>query len=103
MKGKLRRNICELDDHVPLRKVKDLPAQRAAYIGDALEYACRFWASHLLKTSVSSPSFEEVDEAINDFFKTYFLFWIETLSLMENLDVGVYALKDVHQWYMEVS
>ena len=103
MKEKLKRNICELDDYVPLRDVKDLPAQRSTYIGDALGYACRFWASHLVKTSVSGPSFEEVDKAINEFFTTCFLFWIEVLSLMENLDIGVYALKNVHQWYMEVS
>ena len=103
MKEKLKRNICELDGCVPLKDVEDLPTQRSAYIGDALEYACKFWASHLVKTSVNDPSFEKVDKAINEFFTKCFLFWIEALSLMENLDIGVYALKDVHQWYMEVS
>jgi hypothetical protein len=103
MKEKLKRNICELDGCVPLKDVEDLPAQRSAYIGDALGYAFRFWASHLVNTSVNGPSFEEVDKAINEFFTTCLLFWIEVLSLMENLDIGVYALKEVHHWYMEVS
>ena len=103
MKERLKRNICELDDYIPLREVKDLRTRRSTYIGDALGYACQFWASHLAKTSMHSTGFEEVDQAINQFFTTSFLFWIEVLSLMENLDIGVYALKDVHQWYMEVS
>jgi hypothetical protein len=103
MKKRLKRNICGLDDYVPLREVDDLPTQRSKHIGDALGYACQYWASHLAKTSSSGPGFEEVDKEINDFFTTYFLFWLEVLSLMEKLEIGVYALKDVHQWYMEVS
>jgi len=103
MKGGLKRNICQLDDHVPLSEVEDLPEQRAAYIGDALKYACCFWASHLVRSGRSSSDVQEVDEAINEFFTTCFLFWIEVLSLMEKLDIGVYALNDVQQWYMVVS
>ena len=103
IKEKLKRNVCQLEDYISLEDVEDLPTQRSIYIGDALGYACCFWASHLVKTPVSGPSFEEVDKAINEFFTTCFLFWIEVLSLMENLDRGVYALKDIHQWYMEVS
>ena len=47
MKERLKRNICDLDDHAILSKVKDLPARHRAHIGDALEYACQFWTRHL--------------------------------------------------------
>ena len=102
MKRRLKKNICQLDGLGPLSEVEDLPTQRATYIGDALEYACCFWASHLAKTASHHPD-EEVFKAINEFFTTCFLFWIEVLSLMRNLDIGVYALNDVDQWYVMVS
>ena len=103
MKRKLKKNICQLDGQGPLSEVKDLPAQRKAHIGDALTYACSFWASHLVKTASTNPDDKEVHEAIDEFFTTYFLFWVEVLSLMRNLDAGVYVLSDIDQWYTAVS
>ena len=103
MKRELRKNICDLDDNVLLSEVKDLPARRAACIGDALWYACHFWTSHLMQVPSSSQYVEEVQKEINEFFITNFLFWIEVLSLMGDLSSGVYALNDVQQWYILVS
>ena len=103
MKGGLKKNICQLDDFVYLSQVKDLPAQRTACIGDSLEYACKFWTTHLIEAVSSGPDVEEVYKAIDEFFKTCFLFWIEALSLMEKLDIGVYALKNIDQWYTLVG
>jgi hypothetical protein len=103
MKERLKRNICNLDDYASLDKVEDLPARCKAQIGDALEYACRFWAKHLVEVPSSSHDVEEVHEAINKFFTVHLLFWIEALSLMRNLDVGVHALNNIRQWYISVS
>ena len=103
MKGGLKRNICNLGNYTPLSEVEDLPARRAVYIGDALGYACCFWTAHLARTAGSSFNVEDVQKEIDGFFTTYFLFWIEVLSLMGNLDIGIYALNDIQQWYMLVS
>jgi len=103
MKVELKRNICKLDDHTSLSEVEDLSTLRATYIGNTLEYACRFWASHLIKITDISDGGKEVHEAIDDFFAISFLFWIEVLILMRNLDIGVYALNDIEQWYKLVS
>jgi len=103
MRGGLKKNICNLDNHIPLSKVVDLPAHRAACIGDALWYACRFWTTHLARTADSGLGIEEIQKAIDEFFTTYLLCWIEVLSLMENLDAGVHALNDIEQWYTLVS
>ena len=103
MKEGLKKNICHLDDYIELSEVEDLPAQRAAYIGDGLEYACQFWTNHLVESVSSGPDVEGVYKAIDEFFTTCFLFWVEVLSLMEKLDIGVYALKNIDQWYMQVS
>ena len=40
---------------------------------------------------------------IDEFFTTCLLFWIEALSLTRHLNLGVYALHDVDQWYLSVS
>ena len=103
MKRGLKRNICQLDNLIPLSEVEDLPSHRVAYIGDALGYACRYWTTHLASTSGSNLDVEEVQKAIDNFFTTQFLFWVEVLSLTGNLEVGVYALNDIQQWCALVS
>ena len=103
MKKRLKRNICNLDDHAILSKVEDLSTHQKSHIGDALGYACRFWTRHLIKTPNSGHNAEEVQKAIDEFFTTYLLFWIEVLAIMGNLDTGVYAINDIQQWYISVS
>ena len=103
MDERLKRNICGLDDYISLGKVKDLPTYKKTYIGDALGYACQFWTRHLVEIPSSSHDVEEVHKAINKFFTTQFPYWIEVLCLMGNLDIGVYAINDVHKWYTMVS
>ena len=103
MRNMLRRDICNLDGHDILSEIGDLTACRKEYIGDALEYACCFWTRHLLEVPGSGSHIEEVQKAIDQFFTTCLLFWIETLGLMEKLDVGVHALNDIQKWYTLVS
>ena len=103
MKANLKRNICQLDDYASLSEVQDLYSRKNVHIGGALEYACRFWASHLAKSANSGAEVEEVSEVIDEFFENYFLFWIEVLSLIGKLDSGVHALNNISKWYTAVS
>ena len=103
MGERLKKNICKLDDYAVLSKVKDLSIQRKAHIGDALEYACRFWTKHLLEIPSSSPHVEEVQKGVDKFFMVHLLHWIEVLALMGNLGAGVYAMNDIEQWCSLVS
>ena len=103
MKKRLKRNICNLDNYAVLSRVEDLSTHWKSHIGDALGYACCFWTRHLIKTPNSGHDAEEVQKAINEFFTTYLLFWIEVLAIMGNLDTGVYAINDIQQWYISVS
>ena len=102
MKGGLKRNICKLDNFILLSEVEDLSSRRTAYIGGALGYACCYWTTHLANT-VASLGIEEVQRDIDSFFISHFLFWVEVLSLMGNLEAGVYALNDIQQWYALVG
>ena len=103
MNKRLKRNICGLDDYVSLGEVRDLPARRKAHIGEALGYACQFWTRHLVEIPSSGHEVEKVHGEIVKFFTTQLLHWIEVLSLMGNLDVGVHAINDIHKWYTLVS
>ena len=103
MKKRLKRNICSLDSHIVLSKVEDLSTPQKSYIGDALKYACCFWTRHLVKAPSSGCDAEKVQKAIEEFFTTYLLFWIEVLVIVGSLDVGIHAINDVQQWYISVS
>jgi len=103
MQRKLKRNICDLDNYTVLSNIKDLSTMQKAHIGDGLEYACHFWTKHLLGTPHTGPYAEEVQRAIDQFFTTNLLHWIEVLALTRNLGAGVYAMNDVEQWYTSVS
>ena len=103
MRERLKKNICGLDDYAVLSEVQDLPNCKKDHIGDALQYACQFWAKHLLKIPGGSPEIEEVQQAIGEFSATQLLFWIEVLSLVGNLGIAVHALKDIQEWYLSVS
>jgi len=103
MGERLKRNICNLDDYAVLSEVEDLPACKKEHIGEALEYACRFWAKHLLRVPGNSSRAGEVQKAIEKFFTSHLLYWIEVLALVGDLDTGVYAMNDVEQWYTLVS
>jgi hypothetical protein len=103
MEERLKRNICCLDDFVSLDKVKDLPTCQKTHIGDALGYACRFWTRHLLEIPSNSSDVGKVHKAIDKFFTTRLPYWIETLGLMEDLDVAVYSINDIGKWYTLVS
>ena len=103
MRERLKKNIDGLDYYVVLSEVKGLSDQRKGHIGATLEYACCFWTEHLLNTPSNAPGIEGVQEAIGKFFTTSLLFWIEVLSLMGKLEIGVHVLNDVEQWYKLVS
>jgi len=103
MEERLRKNICKLDDHAILSKVKDLSTRQKDYIGDTLQYGCCFWTKHLLEVPGNSPYVEGVQKAIDKFFKTQLLYWIEVIALMGSLSIGVHAMDDIEQWYAFVS
>ena len=103
MKKRLKRNICNLEDYTTFDRVKDLSAQRIACIGETLGYTCHFWTKHLLKAPSSGSGVENVQKAIDKFFTTHLLCWVEVLILMGCLDIGIYALNDIREWYSLVS
>jgi len=103
MGEKLKRDICNFDKYAILSEVRDLSTHQKKHIGDTLGYACQFWAKHLAEVPSDGHDVEEMCQAIDKFFTTHLLFWIEVLTIMGRLGVSVYAMNDVQQWYNSVS
>ena len=103
MGERLKKNICKLDDYAILSEVEDLSVHRKAHIGDALEYACRFWTRHLLGTPSNTPHLKEVHSGIDKFFAVHLLYWIEVLAITGDLGIAVDSLNDIEQWCSLVS
>jgi len=95
MRERLKKNMCNLDDHAVLSEVEDLSARCRDCVGAALEYACCFWTKHLLKIPSINSCIKEVEREINQFFTMCLPYWIEVLALTGNLGMGVYAINDV--------
>jgi hypothetical protein len=95
----LRFNICGLaSSYRPNREIEDLE-ERKLNISSALRYGCLYWAHHLIRVSRYSPRIGDISTSLIDFFvHRRFLYWLETLSLLEKLQEGVTELVLVANW-----
>lgn len=103
MKTKLERNLCKLPRYAMNCDVEDLISRRQEFIGDALEYACMFWAKHLRAGGKPHDQTEALICLLYHFFQQHLLAWLEVLSIMNELRVAVYALDGLKVWLLEVS
>ncbi|CAE6484477.1 unnamed protein product [Rhizoctonia solani] len=95
MKEQLRFNICDLaTSFVPNEKVEDLKARTKKNISPTLAYACRYWASHL----APAPRLDILQTMLDEFLSYQLLFWVEVLSLHQELIMGVESLLKAKHW-----
>jgi len=91
-------NICSLESsYLPNSAVLDLEERVKKFIPAQLSYSCRFWATHVRATSFDSSLAKEVRAFFDG---ERLLFWLEALSLMENLGSSVGALSYITDWLM---
>ena len=95
MVEQLRFNICKLEDsRLANADVKDLPLRIKENISDALQYSSVYWSNHLCR--IHDNGDERVWESLRKFFEgPYSLFWIEVLSIMGSVPIGVPSLRRV--------
>ena len=103
MLEQLRFNICKLEDsRLANDDVKDLPKRIKDNISDALQYCSLYWSNHLCFTPDTGDRL--VWESLRRFFEgPYALFWIEVLSTMGMLGIGVPSLRNVTSTLVRVS
>jgi hypothetical protein len=99
----LRFNICKLEDsRLANDDVKDLPLRIKDNVSGTLQYSSLYWSNHLCFTPDTGD--RRVWESLEKFFEgPYVLFWVEVLSLMGMLRIGVPILHEVASTLVKVS
>ena len=97
MTTQLRFNICNLEDsRLANADIKDLPMRVEQNISDALLYSCFHWSDHLCFPPANR---DQCVLALGKFFEgLYPLFWIEVLSVMGVVPIGVPSLRKLLFW-----
>ena len=97
MRDGLKFNICDLETShlfnwgLPKETVDE-------YIPTALEYACHFWAAHLLDTKIDQDCPDGLMNEVEEFFLIRFLFWLEVMSLTQEVSAAKIALATIIPW-----
>jgi NACHT domain len=99
MEEGLKKNICNIDRFKFNREVEGLAERRAEFIDGSLAYACRYWADHLASASKGDSDVFPLIEALDDFMRMRFLYWVETLSLLGSMSIAVDALDNASYWH----
>ncbi|KIM73866.1 hypothetical protein PILCRDRAFT_801778 [Piloderma croceum F 1598] len=99
MKKCLKFNICDLEtSYLPNKHVEDLSRRITRNIGHPLIYSCRFWAAHIRDTPTDLKENVDLTADVGDIFQSYFLYWLEVMSLMEEVMAANIALPGVAGW-----
>ena len=103
MVDQLRFNICKLEDsRLANADIKDLQSRIEHNISDALQYSCLHWSNHLCSNFKNDD--QRGQELLRNFFEGWYpLFWIEVLSLMGMVPIGVPSLRKVVSSWVKVS
>ena len=99
----LRFNICKLEDsRLANADVNDLPSRIKENISDTLQYSSIYWSNHLCFDANNGD--QRAWESLRKFFEgPYGLFWIEVLSIMGMVPIGVPSLRRVMSIIVIVS
>jgi len=103
MVEQLRFNICGLEDsRLTNADVKGLASRIKENISDALQYSSLYWSNHLC----FSPDTRE--GRLLDILRKFFegpnaLYWVEVLSIMGMLGIGVLRLRELTSKLIKVS
>ena len=96
-------NICKLEDsRLTNAQVHDLSLRVRENISDTLQYSSLYWSNHLCFNGDHHE--QRVWESLRKFFGgPYVLFWIEALSVMGMVPIGVPSLRRVISTVVKVS
>ncbi|CAE6495742.1 unnamed protein product [Rhizoctonia solani] len=100
MKRQLRFNICDLaSSFVPDKEVENIQQRIQSNISPTLSYACCYWARHLVLALHS----DTLVMLLDDFLCNRLLFWMEVLSLLRELPMGIDGLLRAQQWLTQAE
>jgi len=90
MNRSLKYNICEIPKEFTIsRKGRTNSPENVGKISEALKYSCIYWAAHLAQVKIFDP---ELTDALLVFLHKHLLHWIECLSTLSELQIGLKSL-----------
>jgi hypothetical protein len=90
----LSSDICEIGDpSIYNQQVVNLSSRIATHIPVHVRYACRHWASHLLRGDIH----DTILDLLLIFCSSQLLNWLEVMSLLGALDIAMTALQSTHR------
>jgi hypothetical protein len=99
MKDNLKFNICDLEtSHLRNDDIPDLPARIQRSIPTHLSYACCFAVQHLREMSDDEIVRMELLQEIRQFLYVQLLYWLEVMSLIDELPMALAALFSITIW-----
>jgi hypothetical protein len=98
MVRQLRFNICRLEDsRVANADVKDLQSRIKENISDCLQYSSLYWSNHLCFAPDNND--RQAWDSLEGFFEGLCpLFWMEVLSILGMVPIGVPSIRSVISW-----
>jgi hypothetical protein len=98
MVRQLRFNVCRLEDsRVANADVKDLQSRIKESISDCLQYSSLYWSNHLCFAPDNND--RQAWDSLEEFFEGLCpLFWIEVLSILGMVPIGVPNIRSVISW-----
>jgi NACHT domain len=96
MNSELRFNICKIESsYLSNSEIQDLKLRIGEHISGALQYSCLHWYSHLC-SDWDLASIDILTPLLDEFLKSVRpLYWMEVLSVMGNIPIGITALRQV--------
>jgi hypothetical protein len=92
----LKRDVAGISDPSLLNSEVDGFEQK---VGNAMspevQYACKYWASHLSNAEFGD---ERMVEALEAFSKRSILWWFEAMSLLGSISLAVNSIREAHRW-----
>ncbi|EGN97592.1 hypothetical protein SERLA73DRAFT_110872 [Serpula lacrymans var. lacrymans S7.3] len=104
MVKQLKRDMCDIRDPSKLNsEVEDLADRRKRYINRATSYSCRYWSFHLSRVPHNGSLDASLVNVLREFASKSLLYWMETLSLLGELEGAVSTLHTAIHWLKGLS
>jgi hypothetical protein len=95
----LRFNICNLEDsRLANADIGDLPSRVKQNVSDPLQYSCLHWSNHLCSSANRDERLLVLGGLKNFLGGLCPLFWIEVLSIMGMVPIGVQSVRRLLSW-----
>jgi hypothetical protein len=101
MEGSLRFNICSLPSSFLLdSEVRNLEhtVDETVHGNLGLEYACRYWTSHLVEVPAISSDAQDLQKTLLHFSHETVLFWVEIMNLLSAKETCYDGVTSVVAW-----